>query len=295
MKRKIVKQGAATMTISLPSSWIKKNKLQSGDEIDLIEEYNTIVINTDNAKTGQKYVFDASTKKVMTPRTIVGAYTLGYDEIEIRFTDPAIFKKVQETTQELIGFEIINQTNSKCILKELTGITEKEFNPIFRRFFRIICEIFDEGLEAIHKKDITSIENLILRDKDVNKFGNLCVRYLNKVGADNPELTTTYIVMCHTLEEISDHFKEILKLAKDNKISKNETETLSELINLSRNMYEFTFKLDETIALSASESYEKINDILAKEKSFNPLIHSLLSSLNTRIITLLGMQAPFSK
>ena len=35
MKRKIVKQGAATLMVSLPSAWLRENKLGKGDEIDL--------------------------------------------------------------------------------------------------------------------------------------------------------------------------------------------------------------------------------------------------------------------
>ena len=37
MKRKIVKQGSATMTISLPATWIKKFNLKVGDELEIDE------------------------------------------------------------------------------------------------------------------------------------------------------------------------------------------------------------------------------------------------------------------
>ena len=44
MKRKLVKQGAATMMISLPSKWIKENGLDKGDEIELIEQGGELLI-----------------------------------------------------------------------------------------------------------------------------------------------------------------------------------------------------------------------------------------------------------
>ena len=36
MKRKLVKQGAGTMMISLPTKWIKENNLDKGDEVGAV-------------------------------------------------------------------------------------------------------------------------------------------------------------------------------------------------------------------------------------------------------------------
>ena len=48
MKRKIVKQGAATMTVSLPTSWIKKFDLRQGDSIDVQEIGKSLVMTTES-------------------------------------------------------------------------------------------------------------------------------------------------------------------------------------------------------------------------------------------------------
>lgn len=37
MKRKIIKQGHNTLTVTLPSEWTKKLQLGAGDEVDIIE------------------------------------------------------------------------------------------------------------------------------------------------------------------------------------------------------------------------------------------------------------------
>ena len=47
MKRKLVKQGAATMMISLPSKWIKENSLEKGSEVELEEEGSSVMISVD--------------------------------------------------------------------------------------------------------------------------------------------------------------------------------------------------------------------------------------------------------
>ena len=45
MKRKIIKQGHNTLTITLPSEWVKKLNLSAGDEIDLVEDNSSLYIN----------------------------------------------------------------------------------------------------------------------------------------------------------------------------------------------------------------------------------------------------------
>jgi len=45
MKRKIIKQGHNTLTMTLPSEWVKKLNLKAGDEIDLNEKGGSLMVN----------------------------------------------------------------------------------------------------------------------------------------------------------------------------------------------------------------------------------------------------------
>ncbi|MBW2987388.1 AbrB/MazE/SpoVT family DNA-binding domain-containing protein, partial [Candidatus Woesearchaeota archaeon] len=44
MKRKVVKQGSATLTVSLPTSWTKKYNIKPGDEIEMEVQDKAILI-----------------------------------------------------------------------------------------------------------------------------------------------------------------------------------------------------------------------------------------------------------
>src|SRR3989344_5348913 len=50
MKRKLVRQGGSAMTITLPSDWVKRFKLEGGDEIDLEEQQGKLIISTEAGK-----------------------------------------------------------------------------------------------------------------------------------------------------------------------------------------------------------------------------------------------------
>ena len=47
MKRKIIKQGHNTLTVTLPSKWVKDLNLSAGDEIELIEKDKSILITSE--------------------------------------------------------------------------------------------------------------------------------------------------------------------------------------------------------------------------------------------------------
>ena len=44
MKRRIIKQGNNSYTLTLPISWIKENHLRGGDEIEIDEEDSKLII-----------------------------------------------------------------------------------------------------------------------------------------------------------------------------------------------------------------------------------------------------------
>src|SRR3989338_5327977 len=88
MKRKIIKQGHSTLTITLPTKWAQKLNLKAGDEIDLIEKDNSILINGQENGKEKKAVIDISNFTMpLIWRFIQGAYRSGYTEIKIIF-DP---------------------------------------------------------------------------------------------------------------------------------------------------------------------------------------------------------------
>lgn len=47
MKRRIIKQGHNTLTVTLPSAWVKDLNIHAGDEIDLVEEANGLLLTTE--------------------------------------------------------------------------------------------------------------------------------------------------------------------------------------------------------------------------------------------------------
>ena len=50
MKRKIVQHGQSTLTLSLPSKWVKKNNIKKGQLLDVNVSEKGLLISLDKAK-----------------------------------------------------------------------------------------------------------------------------------------------------------------------------------------------------------------------------------------------------
>jgi phosphate uptake regulator len=296
MKRKAIKQGTGSITLSLPSKWVKKNNITAGTELQVEEQEKTLIISPEKIKLSKTFEINASTKKLMTNRTIQSAYNQGYDEIKINYDDPRVLSKVKKVANELVGFELAEETNKFCILKELIGTQQMEFDSIFRRLFRIINGMAEEGLTAITEKDKAGLDNVIIRDLEVNKFSNLCIRYLNKSGHPIFERTSVYVIVCYNLEIIADGYKEIFAYARDsNKDIKTYIPLIQKINQLFIKCYEFTFKPTDNKANEIAEQYEQLKKEIENTKYKDDKIMNTLRKILNFTITLQGLQMTFTK
>ena len=169
MKRKINKVGPGTFTISLPKKWIERQKLQQGQEIEVEEKGNIIVI-------GKSKKLEKKVKAYVVPhqrsilRILYHSYKSGADEVNLKFDDPKCIKIVEENIDKYIGFEIIEQTKNSLSIKNITEINEKDFEKTFKRFFDLTLFFSKKTYENIKESDFKSLGNTILLEKTQNKL-----------------------------------------------------------------------------------------------------------------------------
>jgi phosphate uptake regulator len=285
MKRKIVKQGAATMMISLPSKWIKKNKLEKGDEINLEEKENDILISTEKAlKEKSRSIINISGLSPLVNRTLISLYIKGIDELEVNFDDKKEIEDFQkQVINELLGFEIIKQSQKTIVIKDITGFAEQDFDDLIKRIFLILDSMAEELLLAAEKKQ--SMDPVIETDSSVNKFVSFCLRILNKKGYKEQAKTPQVYAIISGLEEIGDVYKKVEKeLQKNNKISSEELNTLHEIREFLNNFKDLFFHFNREKSVKFAKEYEHIKKKIIQKN----LIDFDLYQLNESIIKLLG-------
>jgi phosphate uptake regulator len=249
MKRKIVKQGSATMTVSLPATWIKKYGLVERDELDMFEDGNKIILSTGQAIGGKKKIeLDATKLGVFTKNNLSHLYMVGYDEVLIHYEDNKILEQIKQRVPDCIGFEIINQTKNTIHIKSISSELEEEFDNILRKVFLITKDMAEEIYDALSKKDFNRLYQI--RDMETlnNKFVNFLQRLLAKKGYKKQERTSQMYDMLQNLERIGDEYKYICDSYKDSNSKKefdNDALKLLNKINIYfKTFYELFYKFD---------------------------------------------------
>lgn len=236
MKRRVIKQGHNTLTVTLPSEWAKKFNLSAGSEVDLSERDNGLFITTEKVGSGKKAEFNIDGLDVPTIwKYFMGVYREGYDELLVKFASDTKLEspyqyfahhrvdqkygKVREKKTALeffhelatrfVGFEIIEHGKDYVIFKELSEATSKEFDNSLRRVFLLVQQMAEETCESLRTNNPKMLSHIHDVDINLDKFHDYCIRILNKLGSKESRKTSLLFSTLYLLELMGDEYKNI--------------------------------------------------------------------------------------
>jgi len=236
MRRKIIRQGHNTLTITLPSEWTKKFNLKAGSEIELIERENGLFLSTEKNGDSKRAEFDATGMDIPTIwKYFMAVYREGYDELLVKFPPnleldspfkyfthhkldarykierekKTAFGALQGFVSRFIGYEIVEHGKDYVIIREMGELTSKQFDNSLRKIFLILQEMAEETLEAIDKNNPKILMQIHDVDVNLDKFHDYCVRILNKTSNKEPRQSELLFATLYILELIGDEFKNI--------------------------------------------------------------------------------------
>jgi phosphate uptake regulator len=252
----------------MPAKWIKKYGVRKGDELEVSELGNKLLIST--SKTQNPSFASINLRglgKNLIRRIILSLYTYGYDEIRLNVDD---IIPIQNAISNCLGYAVIEQTENSCIIKDLSGTTDIEFDVIFKRAFRLIITTAKECARLAElKKSLDQIER---GDPSINQFTDYCLRYLNKKGYGDAISTNIYYVLMHNLERIGDFYKHISSWSAKNKLVKDNIEMLKLAANKLDGLHELASNFD---AVAAKKYYDGCIDILSQQYTKNEVTYYL--------------------
>ncbi|MBT3408943.1 hypothetical protein HN415_09800 [Candidatus Woesearchaeota archaeon] len=182
MKRKINRVGQNTLTVSLPTKWVKKIGIKQGDELDIFEEGRNLTIGVGNKR---KKIKNATINidnfnKMMVNRFFHEFYRQGIEKIVVKFSQNEItnYKKNKKTRidkhikkliERFIGMEITSQSSNQIIIETLISNEEyQKIDVVKNRIFFLIKEFLEEFLIYI--------------DKDFSKFHEISYDYHDNIS-----------------------------------------------------------------------------------------------------------------
>lgn len=252
MRRKVVKQGTATLMVSLPAAWARRNAIEKGTEVEVQEfkdsirilptseatsshiEIDTTGLGSELLKTLAKIEADPQAATYKDPKTykqfqqsmlrlLAALYKSGYDEIKVLYDHPGTINLIQEALgQEMSEYEIVEQTKSYCVLQDISGVIKERFDPAVNRIFFLLMQMAEESEPIIESGEYHLLKPLRYLEESNNRFTTFCRRLLSKKGYKNPDKIQFMYHILEQLERIADQYKYLFdylmqKTEKENK------------------------------------------------------------------------------
>ncbi|MEK6915548.1 MAG: AbrB/MazE/SpoVT family DNA-binding domain-containing protein [Nanoarchaeota archaeon] len=180
MKRKVVKHGEGTLTVSLPSDWVRNNNLKQGQLVNVEPSRGKVIISLENKsfepvtipleKGGEWYI----------GRIIRHLYTSGFDEINIKYDSPKQLPQIREDLKLLTGLEIVKSDNNVCTLKCMIHTQDSEYDQIVKKIMWILLSKLDYLLEEGEKGNFEMSYEIKELHITLCRLCNLCKRLINK-------------------------------------------------------------------------------------------------------------------
>jgi phosphate uptake regulator len=295
--RRVQTTGGSSFIITLPKEWIKSLNIKKNDPLGIyIQSDGTLLLTPKMSQESQQKIkeFDVSriTKPTYLFQLLIGAYIAGYSSIKIISPSRmsiSIRNIIRSFTQLAIGPEVIEETETMVILKDLHNPVEMPFDRTVKRMHIIVKGMHEDVMRSLNTKDRTSIDDIISRDDDVDRLHWLVARQYNILLQNvslaekmntTIEMASTYFLISKIIERIGDHVVRIAQHAP-NLINSNLDKRIIEKILIAstlslevfnKSMSSF-FKKDingsnETLeALVKLEKYcEEINSLALQQK-----------------------------
>ncbi|MBS3122438.1 phosphate uptake regulator PhoU [Candidatus Woesearchaeota archaeon] len=297
MKRKVIQIADKTFVISLPSEWVKRFNISKGDEVDLKEFNDGLIISSQNqlGATASIRINIANLNERVIRWYLSALHKSGYDELEINYIDKDQLKLIYELMKNLFtGFNIISETKNVVILKSISKENKEEFDAALRRSFRVTISMGSELIECLKTKNYDKLQ--LIKEKELlnNQLTNFCERLVNK---HRFEKSVFQYIIIWNLEKICDNYKYIInELEKKNtdiKIQPQISKELIDIFELANNYleqyYDILFNFNIT-KLNAIDELKK--QIMSKTSSLK--LSGLDKEILSHLIVLITQATDFS-
>jgi phosphate uptake regulator len=219
MKRKIIRMADSTSLISLPKKWIDLNSINKGEEIEIREIGNNLMIKGKQSPISTLIDLNNITDKDLIWRYIVTAYRKGIDNISVKYNNEETLEEIQKFIGDLIGYAIVKQEEDNLTIKDLIQADNNNLDETLKKVLSLLIEVSKTSYNGIIKCDKDSLKTIDHADYNINRFTNLFLRILNRQGHLRFENTSSYYNTINLIEEIGDEYRRLAGIYDGKKVN----------------------------------------------------------------------------
>lgn len=220
--RKVQITGGSSYVITLPKEWAESMHIKKNDPLGVYTQSDGTLLITRNITENQvQRLKKVDAASISDPsylfRLLIGAYIAGYSVIQITGKGrlPTFVRMVvRDFAQMTIGFEVMEESDSGVLLKDLLNPMEMPLDNSVKRMYVIVKSMFADAITALETRNVPLAQDVIARDNDVDRLHWLIERQANivlknpnisrKIGVSIGEVVNTSAI-CRIIERIGDH------------------------------------------------------------------------------------------
>ena len=152
-ERKLIRFGKSAFVITIPHTWLKKNKIKKGDSMSVQETLRNsleIMPRNDSVEHSHELIIDItgkSTDEII--QLLLSTYLNGYTLITLQGPNAGKVSFVRKHVHEFIAAEIMEVTSNKIIIHVFWDIKTINLHSIINRIGHITRSIFSETIDSI--------------------------------------------------------------------------------------------------------------------------------------------------
>lgn len=215
--RRIQLTGGSTYIISLPSKWIRENRLEKGSELT-IDETNGNLLITQAAQGKNELVKKVNIEGKVDldnfQRALTSLYIADFDSLIIRssqYIDDNLRETVKKFSRLVMGVEIFEESSRTIVLQNVLDANSFPLANAVRRMSLNVETMLGDVIKGIDDNDTRLLESVISRDDDVDRYQLYVYRIVNR-RKNEAENSIFYLIFSRILERIADHAVNICRI-----------------------------------------------------------------------------------
>ncbi len=262
----------------MPRKWTLKYGIKKGDELEVEEQGNKLLVGTERGTNLQSVEIDVTgLDRTSILYYIQSLYRVGYDQITVKFSEPytthlrtnekkKVISVIHEVVGRLTGIEIVQQKENFCVIKDISEISEREFDTALRRIFLLLLDVNKDLLDGTKNNNRPLIETIDEKHDSVMKFVSYCLRIINKRGYHEARKAPIAYHIIANLDKVVDVLKYSARYVLDNGIvlKKESKEFLNPIHSSVEMYYELFYKFDIGKVRAIYDNRDKVIKMIAK-------------------------------
>lgn len=274
--RKIQVTGGSTYIVSLPPAWIKREGLEKGSNVKIDEMDDSLLISSAIEKKREEVktlTLRSEIESELLLRALTSIYISNFDTLVIK-SQSYMGKNTRETVKRfaklVMGVEIFEESSKAIVLQNVLDYNSFPVATAVRRMSLNVKTMLEDTRNAIEANDTNLLDNVILRDDEVDRYQLYVYRETNSGGSSNRE-SVYFLIFSRILERIADHSVNICKIWRSRDLSEPKNkEGIIKFLNLSYGMY------NNAVETFYASKFERLNEIISGKGKVNDLKEEIL-------------------